>query len=69
MSVLNFADDLTVLSLRLSPQTTEQSDLIEIYHDLKAELGKVKLTVSETKSSYMTLLIIPYCHILINLSD
>ena len=49
-----FADDLTVLSLRLSPLTTEQPDLIKIYHDLKAELGKVKLTVSETKSSYMT---------------
>ena len=49
-----FVDDLTVLSLRLGPPTTEQSDLIKIYHDPKGELGKIKLTVSETKSSYMT---------------
>ena len=52
--LFKFADDLTVLSLQLIPPTTEQSDVTRIFNDLKAELGKVKLTVSETKTSYMT---------------
>ena len=49
-----FADDLTVLSMQLSPPTTEESDLTRIFTDLRAELGRVKLTISKTKSSYMT---------------
>ena len=41
------AHDSTVLTLQLSPQTTEESHLTRIFNNIKAELGKVKLAVSE----------------------